>query len=134
MSQKLLWAWKIDLYTLIRFLYDSENIDSISVSIATVVLLKRKKHICVHIIHNYSICPVIPKVRRFGFETYEKCEISRITFLELVQFSRFKPSIRPHWRFKLQLLPRRQRFQICTNTLLCIYDHVVQWGRWHVLN
>jgi hypothetical protein len=84
MSQRLFWVWKIDLYTLIRFLYDYEHIDVIAVSIASVALLKPNKHICVHILHNYSICPVIPKVRRVGFETYEKCEISSITFLELV--------------------------------------------------
>jgi hypothetical protein len=65
MSRKLLWVWKIDLYTLIRGLYDSENIDGIAISIDTLVLLKPKKDTCVQILHNYSICPVIPKVRRF---------------------------------------------------------------------
>jgi len=84
-------VWKTDLYTLSHFLYDSENIDDIVVSIATVVLLKPKKHLCVHILHNYSKCPVIPKVRLFGFEIYEKC-----TVLELAQFSRFTPSVRHH--------------------------------------
>jgi len=50
--------------------YDSENIDGIAVSIATVVLFKPNKYICVHIFHNYTVSPVIPKVRRFGFEIY----------------------------------------------------------------